>query len=429
MAVRDPLFVAGVDQQEARAGLAGLWTPALTAFGAKTGLRPGPSNPGAVTATGTPDANIHVAPFFAVMSDSRATSGVYHLASDTTVDLNVFGGPYGAPAHASLARNDLVIAYTPDTFHGDANSTPVVRTVVGTPAGSPADPSLAAYPSAITLARVRVNAAATTITSGNITDLRPTWTVGVGGILPVANQAARDALTGAYDGMAVYRQDRDWIEIRDSSAWRVQGVAVVTSVGDLSAITNPYAGQIAYNTGDGMLYRYTGSAWRVRGTWSSTQTLVAAGGSSGSPISFTIPTYLRKIELVWSARGDAALSTTAVNLRINADAGANYAWTVMQVTTPSANNGQNAMTIGHVYGTSGVANVFTTGDVTIGGWDAPHARINPLIRYSAQDPAAGGFWGVGGGLYSNSGPFASLQIFAATGNFIAGSQFIVTGTE
>lgn len=429
VAVRDPLFVNGVDQQEARAGLAALWTPGASAFKAKTGLRPGPSSPAAVTATGTPDGNVHIAPFALIIDDARATSGSYVLVSDTTVDLNVFGGAYGAPAHASLARNDLVIAYPADIFHGDANSTPVVRTVVGTPSGSPADPSLSAYPSAVTLARIRVDAGVTTIPTAKITDLRPTWTVSVGGILPVATQSARDALTGAYDGMPVYRQDRNWVEIRDSSAWRVQGVAVVSSTGDLAAITNPETGQIAYNTGDLLFYRYSGSAWRVRGTYSVTQTL----GASAASVTFSsIPSYLKKITLLWSARGDAALTTTAVNLRINGDTGANYAYTIGQVTSSMIFNnatGQTSMAIGHVYGTSGPASIYAGGEVTIGDWDAAHARPSPLIRYGGQDPSAAGFWGSGVGLYSNNGPYTSLTVFPASGNFVATSQFILTGIE
>jgi hypothetical protein len=264
MAIRDP-WAAGTlsyDAEEARVAQAAKWTPATNAYKALTGLKPGPSNPAAVTATGTPDGFVHVAPFVAIIQSSRAANaGVYTLTVDATVDINILA----TPAHATNPRNDLIIAHTPDTFYGDPNSTPVVRSVVGTPSGSPADPSLAAYPDAITLARVRVDALAATIVTGKITDLRPAQTVAVGGILPVASSTLRNALTGLYTGWTIYRTDRKWTETYDGTAWRVNGVPHVSSVADLSAITNPYTGQTAYNTGDALLHRYTGSAWTTGG--------------------------------------------------------------------------------------------------------------------------------------------------------------------
>lgn len=259
MAERDSLWVTGaVDQEEARVGTGALLVPATSAVKAKTGLRPGAAAAGQVTATGTPDANVHIAPFQAFLQSGRGTvAGAYVMTLDATKDINILS----TPAHASLARRDLIIAHQADTFYGDGNSLMTVRQVVGTPSGSPADPSLAAFPDCIQLARVTVAANATTISSGNITDLRPSWTVALGGLLPVASSTARGTLTGLYDGYTIYRQDRDWVEIYDGSAWRVQGVAIVTSTGDLSAITSPYSGQLASNTGDGGIYRYTGSAW------------------------------------------------------------------------------------------------------------------------------------------------------------------------
>lgn len=246
------------DAEEVRVANAAPWTPATNAVKALTGIKPAPGNPGAVTATGTPDAFVHVAPFAAIIQSTRAANaGVYPFVSDTIVDINILS----TPANATNPRNDLIICHQPDTFYSDANSTGVVRSVVGTPSGTPADPSLAAYPDAVTLARVRVDANATTITAAKITDLRPAPTVAVNGILPTATSTTRNALTGLYDGLPVYRRDRNWVEIYDGAAYRVLAVPICSSSADLSAITNPETGATAFVTGDDAFYRYSGT-WR-----------------------------------------------------------------------------------------------------------------------------------------------------------------------
>jgi hypothetical protein len=88
--------------------------------------------------------------------------------------------------------------------------------------------------------------------------VRGAW-VPVPQLITVANQAARDAIVTKYDGMTVYRQDMDWEEIYDGTAWRVQGLQAVAS---LANITNPMTGQMAWLTTDGILYKWSGAAWQ-----------------------------------------------------------------------------------------------------------------------------------------------------------------------
>lgn len=251
-----------LDVEEARVALGALWFPSASPVKALSGFRPGPgTSPGLVTASATPDANVNVAPFQAVIQTGRgAVGGTYLATLDATKTVDILAAH---PANATNPRNDLIIAQQSDTFYGDGSSGFLVQQVVGTPSGTPVDPTVTGSADYITLARVRVNASATTITSGNITDLRPTqlYTVAVGGILPVPSSTARNALSGIYPGMAVYRTDRAWIEIYDGTAWRVQGVAQVVSTGDLAAISSPYTGQVALNSGNSTMLRYTGAAW------------------------------------------------------------------------------------------------------------------------------------------------------------------------
>jgi hypothetical protein len=80
----------------------------------------------------------------------------------------------------------------------------------------------------------------------------------------VANNTARDAITTKYDGLMVYRQDRDWNEVYDGAAWRVVGTAHCTSVADrdgASGIASPYNGQLAVTTDTNTVWARQGGAW------------------------------------------------------------------------------------------------------------------------------------------------------------------------
>jgi hypothetical protein len=243
MALRDSWAVqasgpAGLlDVEEARVALGALWMPGASTTTAKSGFRPGPgTSPGLVSATGTPDANVHVSPFQLVLQTARAgTGGPYIITMDAIADVNILS----TPADGTNPRNDLVIAQQSDTFYGDGVSTWAIRQVVGTPAGVPADPSVSGSTDYVPLARVRVNAGATTITSGNITDLRSgghaksltgsLYTTTVGGLIPVASAAGRDALTGVYDGLSVWRTDLHRAEVHNGTAYVATGGEIVQS--------------------------------------------------------------------------------------------------------------------------------------------------------------------------------------------------------
>lgn len=223
---------AGIlDVEDSRVALGALWCgQGSPVVGARSGFRPEygtATTPGTVAATGTPDGFVHVTPFQLVLQTGRATiGGPYIITLDAIFDVNVLS----TPANATNPRDDLIVAQQSDTFYGDGVSTWTIRQVVGTPAGVPADPAVSGSTDYVPLARVRVAANATTITTGNITDLRTTghakslpqglYTVAAGGILPVANKATQDALTGVFDGFAIWRRDIDALVIADGATWR-----------------------------------------------------------------------------------------------------------------------------------------------------------------------------------------------------------------
>ena len=135
-------------------------------------------------------------------------------------------------------RIDIVVANVVD--NGNNTSFGEVQIITGTAAPSPSVPGAPA--NSITLARVTVTAAATSITSGMITDVRP-FTTAAGGVLVAAKgavtgypgQLGYDAPSGSFyhnDGTATPKQARvlPWAPIVKIVSSAVNGTGAETTV-------------------------------------------------------------------------------------------------------------------------------------------------------------------------------------------------------
>lgn len=247
--------------EDARIAWAGHLTPA-GAVTTRSGFRPtGNADPGRVFATSpTPNGTVHVEPFTYHLQSQRG-GGVYTMTLDAVKDFDILTT---APPDATNARNDLIIAQQSDLFFGDPDSRMRIRHIAGNPSASPQDPQITGSPDFIRLARIVVQANATAITPADIQGLRPVdrATVALGGLLPIPDQAARTAIANPYDGMPIYRRDRDWVEVYDGTAWRVAGIAHCASASDRdTAITDPYPGQLAVTTDSSTVWIRRTTAW------------------------------------------------------------------------------------------------------------------------------------------------------------------------
>jgi len=256
---RDPWAVMNgssrvVDAEDARVAIGALWTPGSSAVDTRQGLRPGPGDPGRVQQTGTPGPNVTVNSFQGLVTATRGAGG-YIVTEPAKLTLPILD----IPADPSNARRDLILYRQYDTYYGDPATQSGVIRVPGTPSGSPVDPNLSAYPDYVLLARVRVPAGASSITDAMIDDLRPGWTVGLGGVLPVRGESERDDLD-PYPGMTIDRLDLGWQERHDGTAWRAPNGVTTTA---LSSITHPLTGQTAVLSSDQLEYRWSGSSWQA----------------------------------------------------------------------------------------------------------------------------------------------------------------------
>lgn len=164
-----------------------------------------------VSQNGTPNMSVQISTGHALVAGTEgATQGSYVCFNDATVNRTV------AASDPSLPRIDIVVARVRDSVYSGATNAWALEVVTGVAASSPAVPTAPA--NSMILAQVAVAAGATTIVNGNITNLQPYLTA-VGGLLPVRTQTERDALVGLYDGMAVWRQDTDMMQVYNGSAF------------------------------------------------------------------------------------------------------------------------------------------------------------------------------------------------------------------
>jgi hypothetical protein len=153
-----------------------------------------------VTQTGTASASVLIAAG-AGFAQNANLDGASLMVCDTQKTLDILGAnPMGA-----TPRNDIVIF---------DSATTSIRNVVGTPNAVPSDPTVPG--TSVALARLRHAASATTVPAAKIDDLRKFVTIG--GLAAVANQTERDALY-KQDGTAVYRRDKNTIEVYNGSTW------------------------------------------------------------------------------------------------------------------------------------------------------------------------------------------------------------------
>ena len=213
MTERYPGWVDGMDAQDARLATGTLAFPAteqgVGQVQARSGLRPGPGEPGRVVVTTT--GVLEVLPFQGVIQDAEGSaSGAYLVTLDMPKTIDLLGQ---RPADQEHPRIDLVVAERVEPA-ADAPTGFLVHAIHGEPGPNPQPPAVG--DAAIKLAQVMVAPQATQLGSDNVIDLRA-YTCAVGGVLPITDT---DALpTNAYAGLYVHNIADRTLETFDGTAW------------------------------------------------------------------------------------------------------------------------------------------------------------------------------------------------------------------
>lgn len=386
--------------------------------GARPGVRPG----GTQLAVSIVGSTITVQPGLMCVDPGLSTpQGPYWVAISPAETHTL------TAAHVSNPRKDIIIGRVYDNDE-DSSGSRLARTeyIAGTAAASPSEPAVPTGAFRIATIDVPASGGGSPVVTQN-----HAFTVASGGLVPVRTQAERDLLTTfAYDGLACWRQDRDWIEVYDSAAWRVQGVGKVTSVGDLANITNPYSGQLAGNSADGGTYRYNGSAWAPLPGLIESQTL----GSAAATVTFSsIPTGYNHLQLIVAARGSNASNFVELLMQFNGDTAGNYDSQQVVGSGSSALASETLadtkLHLGEFAAASAAAGNGGVYDICI-----PWHTSTIFHKYTATDHAFS--YGTATsqvqakqwtGRWRSTAAITSITLTTSAGNFITGSRFALLG--
>lgn len=160
---------------------------------------------------------------------------------------------------------------------------------------------------------------------------------------------------------------------------------------------------------------------------------ITTGGTVPDVTFSGIPSTLRKIEITYTARGDAALHTVDVYARINGDTGANYNHGILFSVNAGAPGAGNAVAqtqgqVGACTAASAPAGRYGGGRANFIGWNAPHTSALVAEGFGGGISAAANSVNVSSTwVYVGAGPYTSITLRPLSGNFVTGSEFILVG--
>jgi hypothetical protein len=203
-----------------------------------------------------------------------------------------------------------------------------------------------------------------------------------------------------------------------------------------AAGVTPTWGMLSYRTdGDKNGFEYyngTAASWRVYGRYRDYQTL--AGATSAITFS-SIPTYLRTINIQINARSDAATIFTDVSIRIGGDAGAQYRHIVTfnqnaTWSAPVAQSGVTSARIGYINANTTAGGLFGAIRLDLIGWDGPKAGALRGLSQSGYYDTGGNYVSSNSSIdYAGANAYTSVTVLCGSGNFVANSEFVLSGQE
>jgi hypothetical protein len=189
---------------------------------ARPGIRPGPG--GTISFGGSPEA-VTIQPCSGIITDTGAGGSFkWVIPAAVTIPLPT------RPATGQTRISDLVGVILNDEVRGaDGTREMDVQLLNGAAGASPTAPTLTPA-GALRLRRLTIAPTGTPALS-----MAPQRIAALGGTIPVADQAERDAIEVIYDGLSVYREDLDVFQDRVNGAWATRlnaapGDATLTDV-------------------------------------------------------------------------------------------------------------------------------------------------------------------------------------------------------
>jgi hypothetical protein len=238
----------------------------------------------------------------AIVGTTQPNMGAYVAYNDATVILTI------TSANPTNPRIYLICATINDSYYSGVTDNVAFQVIPGTPAGSPTPPSLPA--NSIALAQVTVPANASTIVTGNISDLRTLATSNVPAQGDISSVTAGAGLTGGGSSGAVTLATSIATNVQTGTTYTLaasdNGKLVALNNGSAIAVTIPLNSSVALPVGAAiMIAQFDNGKVTVSGV--SGVTVESAGAVTSSPATRQIYSSIAAIQTAaneWLVVGD-----------------------------------------------------------------------------------------------------------------------------
>lgn len=238
----------------------------------------------------------------AIVGTTQPNMGAYVAYNDATVTLTI------TTANPSNPRIDLICATINDSYYSGVTDNVAFQVIPGTPAGSPVAPALPA--NSIGLAQITVPAAAVSITSGNIADLRVLATSNVPAQGDISEVIAGAGLSGGGSSGSVTLNANIATNLQTGTSYTLaasdNGKLVALNNGSAIAVTIPTNLSVALPVGAViMMAQFDNGNVTVSGA--SGVTVESAGAVTSNPVTRAIYSSIAAIQTSannWLVVGD-----------------------------------------------------------------------------------------------------------------------------
>jgi len=156
-------------------------------------------------------------------------------------------------------------------------------------------------------------------------------------------------------------------------------------------------------------------------------------GSAAANVTFSnIPQNYKHLQIRYIVRSTQAATETGINARLNSDTGSNYAWHYLFGDGASVAAGagatQTSINLVNVAGNSATASAFAVGVLDVLDY-ANTNKYKTLRLLQGWDGNGAGRVNFSSGLWMNTSPNSTIELYPSSGNWAANSRFSLFGIK
>jgi hypothetical protein len=239
------------------------------------------------------------------------------------------------------------------------------------------------------------------------------------------------AAPGTAPGLTTYVSGDSWQRFRvdgDGTVKWGSGAAIQDVI-----LSRTAANQLSLASGDELVVGGALTASAASANNVPTRLAESVLGADAASISFTsIPSGFRNLQLVLTARGTTAAQNILVQMRFNNDTGNNYDQQAVNADdttlTGGRNTGVSAIDLFSAPAASATANRFGLVECVIGSYKATDKHKPVVSNAKAANAGTGAIiWRNTSGRWNSTSAINRVDVFPASGNFLAGTTATLIG--